>query len=64
MKIGNYSIAEIISAIGTNFNDEILFVLDQLTGASVEISSDPTEITDKRGNVIKTNNMMTAFAVA
>lgn len=53
MKIGNYAIAEIISAIGTNFNDEILFVLDQLTSASVEISSDPTEITDKRGNVIR-----------
>ena len=52
-KIGNFAIKEIISGIGTNFNDEILFVLDQLQNASVEISSDPTEITDKRGNVIR-----------
>ena len=52
-KLGNFSVKEICYGIAQNFNDEILYTLDQLTSAQIEINSDPTEVTDKRGNVIR-----------
>lgn len=52
-KLGNFSVAEILYGVAQDFSDNILYTLDQLTSAQIEISSDPTEITDKRGNVIR-----------
>ncbi len=54
MKIGNFAIEEILRAIGQDFEDNILYTVDQLQSASIEISADPTEITDKNGTVIRT----------
>lgn len=54
MKIGNFAIEEILRAIGQDSSDNILYTVDQLQSASIEISADPTEITDKNGSVIRT----------
>lgn len=53
-RLGNFSIDEILYGTAQNFKDELLYTLDQLQTASIEISSDPTEITDKNGNVVRT----------
>ena len=52
--IGNHSIDEIIYAVAQNFDDEMLYVLDQLSSASIEISAESTDVTDKNGNVVRT----------
>lgn len=53
-QLGNYAVKEIIYGVAQDFNTgDILYTLDQLTNASIEVSSDPTEITDKRGNIIR-----------
>lgn len=48
-----FAVKEILYGLAQDFNDNMLYTLDQLTSAQIEISSDPTEITDKRGNVIR-----------
>lgn len=48
-----FAVKEIIFGVAQDFSDNILYTLDQLKSAQIEISSDPTEITDKRGNVIR-----------
>ena len=40
--------------VAQNFEDELLFTVDQLSSASIEISAESTEITDKKGNVLRT----------
>lgn len=52
-KLGNFAIKEIIFGLAQDFSDNMLYTLDQLTSAQIEISSDPTQITDKRGNVVR-----------
>lgn len=52
-KLGNFFVKEIIYGVSTDFQNRILYTLDQLTNASIEISSDPTDITDKHGNVVR-----------
>lgn len=52
-KLGNYAVKEVIYGVAQDFNGNLLYTLDQLTTAQVEVSSDPTEVTDKRGNVIR-----------
>lgn len=58
--LGNFSVEEIICGVAQQFTSngdgtgEILYVLDQLTNSQIEVSSDPTEVTDKKGNVINT----------
>lgn len=51
--LGNFSVKEIIYGVAQNFNNDLLYTLDQLTNASIEVSSDPTDITDKNGNIIR-----------
>ena len=53
-RLGNISIDEILYAVAQNFDDEIMYTLDQLSAATIEISSDPREIVDKNGNVVRT----------
>lgn len=53
-KLGNFNIDEILYGTAQNFNDDLLYTLDQLSSASIELSSDPTEFTDKNGNVVRT----------
>ncbi len=52
--LGNFAVKEIIYAVAQDFSDNILYTLDQLKNASIEVSSDPTEIKDKDGNVVRT----------
>ena len=52
--LGNHTIDEILQAIATDFNEtEIYYTVDQLSGASIAITSDPREITDKNGNIVR-----------
>ena len=52
--LGNFAVKEIIYGVAQNFENDLLYTLDQLTSASIEVSSDPIEISDKNGNVIRT----------
>lgn len=52
--LGNHTIDEILEAVATDFNDSVIYyTVDQLSGATITISSDPREITDKNGNVVR-----------
>ncbi len=51
--LGNHYIDEILYGVG-EVNDKLSYVLDQLSDASIEISADSTDITDKKGNIIRT----------
>lgn len=53
-KLGNHAIDEIIVATAQDFNDNLLYTIDQLSTASIEISAESTDITDKKGNVVRT----------
>lgn len=52
--LGNFSIDEILYGVAENFDGDLLYTMDQLSSASIEISSDSTDITDKNGNVVRT----------
>lgn len=62
-KLGNYAVKEVIYGVAQDFNGNLLYTLDQLTNAQIEVSSDPTEVTDKRGNIIRQiyNNKTATF---
>lgn len=51
--LGNHYIDEILYGVGEK-DGNIIYALDQLSSASIEISADSTDITDKKGNVIRT----------
>ena len=53
-RLGNFSIDEILQGVAENFEGEILYSLDQLQSASIEITSESTDIVDKKGNVVRT----------
>lgn len=53
-QLGNFNIDEILQGVAENFDGELLYTLDQLSSASIEISSDSTDITDKNGNIVRT----------
>ena len=48
-----FTVKEIIRAVASDFNDNLLYTLDQLTSASIEVTADPTDVTDKNGNIIR-----------
>jgi len=52
--LGNFSIDEILFGVAQNFKDELLYTLDQLSSAEIDISSDNQDITDKNGNIVRT----------
>lgn len=52
-KLGNHYIDEILYGVAEK-NGNIEYALDQLSSAQIEISADSTDITDKKGNVIRT----------
>ena len=59
--LGNHNIDEILYAVAQNFSDEILFTVDQLSTAQIEVSAQSTDITDKNGNIVRrTFNSKTA----
>ena len=52
-RLGNHSINEILFGVAQNFEDELLYTLDQLSSASVSITAESTDITDKKGNLVR-----------
>lgn len=53
-RLGNHTIDEILMAVATDTNDnDVLYSVDQLSNATITITSDPREITDKNGNVVR-----------
>lgn len=53
-QLGNFSIDEVLYAVAEDFDGNILYSLDQLSSASIEISSESNDVTDKNGNIIRT----------
>ncbi len=53
IKLGNFSIDEIIRAAAETFQGQLLYTLDQLQSASIEITSESSDVTDKNGNVVR-----------
>ena len=49
----NHYIDEILYGVAEK-NGNIEYALDQLSSAQIEISADSTDITDKKGNIIRT----------
>lgn len=52
--LGNFSVKEVIAGVAKDFDGNFLYHLDQLTNASISITSDSTDVTDKNGNIIRT----------
>lgn len=61
--LGNFTVKEIISGVAEDFSGNLLYYLDQLTSAQIEVAADTTEITDKSGATIRTiyNNKSATF---
>ena len=54
IRLGNHIIDEILQGVATDFDQSVIYyTLDQLSGANIAITSDPREITDKNGNIIR-----------
>lgn len=52
-RLGNHVIDEILFAIGQDFEDNLLFTLDQLRSASIAVTTESTDITDKKGRLLR-----------
>lgn len=52
--LGNFNIDEVLHGVAQSFDGDILYDLDQLMSASIEISAESTDITDKKGNIVRT----------
>ena len=53
--LGNFTIDEIITGVAQDKSDDtIMYTLDQLSSAQIEISADSNDITDKNGNIVRT----------
>lgn len=53
-RLGNFNIDQILYGTAQNFNDDLLYTVDQLSTAQIEISAENTDITDKKGNIVRT----------
>ena len=53
--LGNFSIDEVLFGVAQNADEDLLYTLDQLSSASIEISAESTDVTDKDGNVVRTS---------
>ena len=52
--LGNHTIDEILMAVATDTDEtEVYYSVDQLSNATITVTSDPREITDKNGNVVR-----------
>ena len=48
-----HTIDEILFAVAQDFEDNLLFTLDQLSSASIAVSTESTDITDKKGRLLR-----------
>ena len=51
----NHYIDEILYGTGQDDNDNLIFSLDQLSSANIEISAEESTVTDKKGNEVRTS---------
>ena len=52
--LGNFNIDEILHGVAQDFDGNILYDVDQLMNATIEVSAESTDITDKKGNIVRT----------
>lgn len=52
--LGAHKIDEILAATAQNFDGDLLYTLSELANASIEITAESSDFTDKKGNVIRT----------
>lgn len=52
-KLGDIIVKEILYAVGMNNENVPLYVLTQLSDASIAITAESTDVTDKNGNIVK-----------
>ena len=53
--LGNHYIDEVLYGVGMDYETgDIKYSLDQLSSAQIEVSAESTDITDKKGNIIRT----------
>lgn len=52
-KLGNFNIAEILYGVAQDFDGNLLYALDELKNASITVSSEKDDITDKKGNIVR-----------
>lgn len=52
--LGNFAVKEVIYGVAQNFDDELLYTLDQLSSAEIAVEADSNDIVDKNGAVIRT----------
>lgn len=63
--LGNFAVKEVIYGVAQNFNDELLYTLDQLSSAEISVEAESNDIVDKNGAVIRTvYNAKTATVTA
>jgi len=53
-RLGNFNIDEVLLGVARNFDGDVLYTMDQLSSAQIEVSAESTDITDKKGNVVRT----------
>ena len=54
-RLGNHVIDEILYAIAQDFDEKLVFTLDQLRSASIAVTTESTDITDKKGRLLRRN---------
>lgn len=53
--LGNIAIDEVLYGVAQDFDtDDILYTLDQISSASIEVSAESSELVDRLGNVVRT----------
>lgn len=54
-RLGNFTIDEVLELVAQKLGDgTILYTADEIMNAQIEISAESTDITDKKGNVVRT----------
>ena len=55
LRLGNHVIDEILYAVAQDFEDKLVFTLDQLKSASIAVTTESTDIVDKKGRLLRRN---------
>lgn len=53
-RLGNFTIDEVLYLVNETLDGKLIFTADELSSAQIEISAESTDITDKKGNVVRT----------
>ena len=53
-RLGNFTIDEVLYLVNESLDGKLIFTADELSSAQIEISAESTDVTDKKGNVVRT----------